>query len=108
MSRATSSTRSVLITTALCPRLSWAWGASGTRMALSSPTLELLGREHHNCTSWAQRTVDPKLRLLRKLSFWTFCMANGEIYRTAWRKKESLLWKTVLGYHDSLRSAHAT
>ena len=25
---------------------------------------------------------------------------------TAWRKKESLLWQTVLGYHASLRSAH--
>jgi SAM-dependent methyltransferase len=31
-------------------------------MAPSSPKLELRGREHSNCTSWAQRTVAPKLR----------------------------------------------
>jgi hypothetical protein len=30
-------------------------------MELSSPTLKLRGREHSNCTPWAQRTVDPKL-----------------------------------------------
>jgi hypothetical protein len=31
-------------------------------MASSSPKLGLFAREHSNCTSWAQRTVDPKLR----------------------------------------------
>src|SRR5438445_1605439 len=62
MSRATSSTRSVIITKSLWPRISLACCASCTLMAPSSPKLELLGREHSNCTSWAQRTVDPTLR----------------------------------------------
>src|SRR5438132_12657064 len=62
MSRATSSTRSVIITKSLCPRIALACCASCTRMEPSSPKLELLGREHSNCTSWAQRTVDPTLR----------------------------------------------
>jgi hypothetical protein len=30
-------------------------------MAPSSPKLELLEREQSNSTSWAQKTVDPKL-----------------------------------------------
>src|SRR5262249_18833896 len=62
MSRATSSTRSVIITKSLWPRISLACCASCTLMTPSSPKLELLGREHSNCTSWAQRTVDPTLR----------------------------------------------
>jgi hypothetical protein len=32
-------------------------------MEPSSPTLKLRGREHSNCTPWAQRTVDPKFSL---------------------------------------------
>src|SRR4030095_14886402 len=78
MSRATSSTRSVIIIKSLVPRISWACCATCTLTAPSSPKLELLGREHTNCTLWPQRTVDPKLRPPRKLSFWTFCTANGE------------------------------
>src|SRR5437870_11142382 len=80
MSRATSSTRSVIITKSLCPRISWACCASCTLMTPSSAKQFQLGREHSNCTSWAQSTVDPKLRPLWKLSFWTFCTANGEVY----------------------------
>src|SRR2546429_143531 len=84
MSRATSSTRSVIITKSLCPRISWACCASCTRMTPSSAKQFQLGREHSNCTSWAQSTVDPKLRPLWKLSFWTFCTANGELkYRSS-------------------------
>jgi hypothetical protein len=30
-------------------------------MAPSFPTLKLRGKEHSNCTPWAQRSVDPKL-----------------------------------------------
>src|SRR5712692_270988 len=61
MSRATSSTRSVIITKSLCPRIALACCASCTLMEPSSPKLKLRGREHSNCTPWAQRTVDPKL-----------------------------------------------
>src|SRR5712671_2253857 len=63
MSRATSSTRSVIITKSLCPRIVLACCASCTRMESSSPTLKLCGKEHSHCTPWAQRTVDPKLSL---------------------------------------------
>ena len=65
MSRATSSTRSVIITKSLVPRSSWACCASCTLMTPSSLTLELLGREHNNCTPWAHNTVDPQFRPLR-------------------------------------------
>jgi len=34
-------------------------------MELSSPTLKLRGREHSNCTPWAQRTGEPKGSLLK-------------------------------------------
>src|SRR5262244_2278036 len=78
MSRATSSTRSVIITKSPCPRSSWACCASCTLMTPSSAKQLQLGREHSNCTSWAQRTVDPQLRPPWKLSFWTFCTANGK------------------------------
>src|SRR5438046_6177206 len=61
MSRATSSTRSVIITKSLCPRISLACCARCTLMESSSPTLKLGGREHSNCTLWAQRSVNPKL-----------------------------------------------
>src|SRR5438094_9255835 len=50
MSRATSSTRSVMITKSLVPRISWACCATCTLTAPSSPKRELLGREHTNCT----------------------------------------------------------
>src|SRR2546429_5235870 len=79
MSKATSSTRSVMITRSLCPRSFWTCCANCTRMLPSSPKLEPLGREHSNCTSWAQRTVAPQLRPLWKFSFWTFCTANGKL-----------------------------
>src|SRR5438093_2396555 len=79
MSRATSSTRSVMITKSLVPRISWACCATCTLTVPSSPKLELLGREHTNGTLWPQRTGDPKLRPPQKLSFWTFCTANGEV-----------------------------
>src|SRR5438132_8390086 len=79
MSKATSSTRSVMITRSLCPRSFWTCCANCTRMLPSSPKLEPLGREHSNCTSWAQRTVAPQLRSLWKFSFWTFCTANGKM-----------------------------
>src|SRR5438128_10322736 len=61
MSRATSSTRSVMMTRSLCPRRSWACCASCTLMALSFPTLKLRGKDHSNCTPWAQRSVAPQL-----------------------------------------------
>src|SRR5437016_3863872 len=79
MGKATSSTRSVMITRSLCPRSFWTCCANCTRMLPSSPKLEPLGREHNNCTSWAQRTVAPQLRSLWKFSFWTFCTANGKM-----------------------------
>src|SRR5438046_885507 len=80
MSRATSSTRSVMITKSLVPRISWACCATCTLTVPSSPKLELLGSEHTNGTLWPQRTGDPKLRPPQKLSFWTFCTANGGGY----------------------------
>src|SRR5437763_1603543 len=60
MSRATSSTRSVIMTKSLCPRISLACCASCTRMKLSYPKLKLPGKEHSHGTPWAQRTVNPK------------------------------------------------
>src|SRR5258705_11669762 len=68
-----------MMTRSLCPRRSWACCASCTLMESSFPKLKLRGKEHSNCTPWAQRTVDPKLSP-RKLSFWTFYTADGEIY----------------------------
>src|SRR5262252_2677361 len=61
---ATSSTRSVIITKSLVPKISWACCASCTLMAPSSLPLELRGSEHNNCTLWAQNTVDPLFRPL--------------------------------------------
>src|SRR3989442_15096103 len=79
MSRATSSTRSVMITRSLCPRLSWTCCASCTLMVLSSPKIEPLGREHSNVTSWSEDTFrSNSQRTPRKLSFWDLCRANGE------------------------------
>src|SRR2546427_4602371 len=42
-------------TKSLVPRISLACCASCTLIPPSSLTLELLGREHSNCTSWAQK-----------------------------------------------------
>src|SRR5712691_5520925 len=79
MSRATSSTRSVMITRSLLPRISWTCCASCTRMVLSSSKIEPLGREHSNITSWSENTFRPSSqRTPRKLSFWDLCRANGE------------------------------
>src|SRR2546426_8215066 len=69
MRSATSSTRSVIITKSLVPRISLACCASCTLIPPSSLTLELLGREHSNCTSWAQkrpaqRSGPPEIQLL--------------------------------------------
>src|SRR5712691_2740192 len=80
MSRATSSTRSVIITKSLCPRISLAWCASCTLMAPSSPPMGLRGREHSNCTSWAQRIVDPKLTPTLEIQLLDFLYGEwGEI-----------------------------
>src|SRR5262249_13657895 len=77
MSRATSSTRSVIITKSLVPKISWACCASCTLMAPSSLTLELRGREHNNYTSWAQNTVDPQSRPLRNYTLGLFIQRMG-------------------------------
>src|SRR2546428_829005 len=82
MSRATSSTRSVIITKSLVPRISWACCASCTLMAPSSLTLELLGREHNNCTPWAQNTVDPQFRPLRNYTLGLFIQRMGSSIHT--------------------------
>src|SRR2546427_574616 len=90
MSRATSSTRSVMITRSLCPRLSWTCCASCTLMVLSSPKIEPLGREHSNVTSWSEDTFrSNSQRTPRKLSFWDLCRANGEqLHRGIRRRPE--------------------
>src|SRR5262249_17971144 len=85
MSRATSSTRSVIITKSLCPRMTFACCASCTLMAPSSPTLELRGREHSNCTSWAQRLGDPKLRPPGNEAFGLFVRRMGSPISDLWR-----------------------
>src|SRR5262245_9678410 len=77
MSNATSSTRSVIITKALCPRMSCACCASCTRMEPSSPTLELRGKEHSNCPPEAQRTVAPQLSPSRNSVFGLFVRRMG-------------------------------
>src|SRR5262249_41199223 len=77
MSNATSSTRSVIITKSLCPRMSFACCASCTRMEPSSPTLELRGKEHSNCPPEAQRTVAPKLGPSRNSVFGLFVRRMG-------------------------------
>src|SRR6266700_8192035 len=83
MSKATSSTRSVMITRSLCPRISWACCASCTLMVLSSLKIEPLGREHSNITSWSENTFRPNSQSTpKKLSFWDLCRANGEFYGT--------------------------
>src|SRR2546428_7457498 len=90
MSRATSSTRSVMITRSLCPRLSWTCCASCTLMVLSSPKIEPLGREHSNVTSWSEDTFrSNSQRTPRKLSFWDLCRANGEVMVTTMRAAEA-------------------
>src|SRR5215467_12532821 len=81
MSNATSSTRSVIITKSLCPRMSFACCASCTRMAPSSPTLELRGKEHSNCPPEAQRTVAPKLSPSRNSVFGLFVRRMGRLIR---------------------------
>src|SRR5205823_9320331 len=45
-------------------------------MELSSPTLTLRGREHSNCTPWAQRIVEPKRSLL-KITLLDFLYGEG-------------------------------
>src|SRR6266446_10715291 len=84
MRRATSSTRSVIITKSLVPRISWACCASCTLMALSSLTLELLGKEHTNCTPWAQNTVDPQVRPLRNSPLGLFIQRMGSWLNKQW------------------------
>src|SRR5213595_2175000 len=84
MSKATSSTRSVMITRSLCPRISWACCASCTLMVLYSLKIETLGREHSNITSWSENTFRPNSQSTpKKLSFWDLCRANGEQLKTA-------------------------
>src|SRR2546426_4042722 len=91
MSRATSSTRSVMITRSLCPRLSWTCCASCTLMVLSSPKIEPLGREHSNVTSWSEDTFrSNSQRTPRKLSFWDLCRANGEFHSSSRHHKGKL------------------
>ena len=80
MSKATSSTRSVIITKSLVPKISWACCASCTLMAPSSLTLELLGREHNNCTPWAQNIVDPQFRPLRNSTLGLFIQRMRRSY----------------------------
>src|SRR2546426_8211495 len=77
MRRATSSTRSVMITKSLVPRISWACCASCTLMAPSSPKLQVLWREHSSCPSGAQKTVEPKLRPLGNEAFGLFVQRMG-------------------------------
>src|SRR3989442_1604959 len=79
MRRATSSTHSVIITKSFCPRIAFACCASCTLMAPSSPTLELHGREHSNCTAWAQRLGDPKLRSPGNEAFGLFVRRMGSV-----------------------------
>src|SRR2546426_1673920 len=86
MRRATSSTRSVIITKSFCPRIAFACCASCTLMAPSSPTLELHGREHSNCTAWAQRLGDPKLRSPGNEAFGLFVRRMGSC-NTNYRRK---------------------
>src|SRR5712692_5672152 len=111
MSSATSSTRSVIITKSLCPRISWACSASCTLMAPSSPTLELRGREHSNCMSWAQRIADPKLTppgneafglFVRRMGSYNFTSAAEERFREITRDVRA---EDVLG--EELRYARA-
>src|SRR6266446_8168231 len=94
MSRATSSTRSVIITKSLCPRISLACCARCTLMAPSSPKLKLGGREHSNCTLWAQRSVNPKLSPpeIQLLDF-----LYGE-WGVAWERKFVDLHRVLLLY----------
>src|SRR6266487_1479152 len=93
MSKATSSTRSVMITRSLCPRISWACCASCTLMVLSSLKIEPLGREHSNITSWSENTFRPNSQSThKKLSFWDLCRANGE-YEISRYVSTSPLWK---------------
>src|SRR2546430_6920625 len=79
MRRATSSTRSVMITKSLVPRISWACCASCTLMAPSSPKLQVLWREHSSCPSGAQKTVEPKLRPLGNEAFGLFVQRMGRL-----------------------------
>src|SRR5439155_22573962 len=48
-------------------------------MASSSPKLQVLWREHSNCTSGAQRAVDSKLRPPRNSAFGLFVRRMGSI-----------------------------
>src|SRR2546422_3090761 len=101
MSRATSSTRSVIITTSLCPRISWACCASCTLMAPSSSKLALLGREHSNWTSWAQSTVALKLRPSPEIKLWDFlCGEWGEVcYHFLLEKTKEIIYFRSHVYH---------
>src|SRR5262252_5539283 len=83
MRSATSSTRSVIITKSLVPRISLACCASCTLMPPSSLTLELLGREHSNCTSGAQSTVGPTLKSPGNSAFGLFVRRMGRFNGSA-------------------------
>src|SRR5438874_13545701 len=97
MSKATSSTRSVMITRSLCPRISWACCASCTLMVLSSLKIEPLGREHSNITSWSENTFRPNSQSTpKKLSFWDLCRANGEDYLKGFRDSLGEQAKTMI------------
>src|SRR5712664_1400138 len=48
-------------------------------MAPSSPKLQVLWREHSNCTSGAQRAVDSKLRPPRNSAFGLFVQRMGSM-----------------------------
>src|SRR6266536_2455412 len=91
MRSATSAPRSVMITRSLCPRSSRACCASCTLIVPSSPKLTLLGREHSNWTSCAQRIGNPKIEPPQKFSFWTFYTANGEIKRDS-TNGSAIMW----------------
>src|SRR5438552_12010547 len=101
MRSATSSTRSVMITRSLCPRSSRACCASCTLIAPSSPQLALLGREHSNCTSCAQRIVDPQLEPLRNSAFGLSVRRMGssdgkfEVFKSQdGQKRDIIPWST--------------
>src|SRR5215472_5956925 len=87
MSRATSSTRSVMMTRSLCPRRSWACCASCTLMAPSSSMLALHRREHSHCTSCAQRPGAPKLTSPKNEALGLFVWRMGRFYHNHHRYK---------------------
>src|SRR5689334_21112177 len=101
MSNATSSTRSVIITKSLCPRVSFACCASCTRMAPSSSTLELRGKEHSNCPLQAQRTVAPKLSPFRNSVFGLFVRRMGRYFQLLGDTQELVNNKSPIYVHSA-------